>query len=44
MVAAQLDCGVEEALNRLVIRAAAEGWSLHDLAAEVVDRNVRFIP
>jgi hypothetical protein len=42
MIAAQADCDVEEAMNRLVIRAAATGVSIEDLALDVLDRRVRF--
>ena len=42
MVAAQADCDVSEAFNRLKIRAAALGQTLDELALDVLDRVVRF--
>ena len=44
MVAAQLDIGVYEAMDRLRARAYAEDVSLTDLAASVVGRKIRFWP
>jgi hypothetical protein len=44
MVAAQLDIGVYEAMDRLRARAYAEDVSLTDLAVSVVDRGIRFGP
>jgi hypothetical protein len=42
MIAAQAHCDVDEALNRLLIRAAATGVSVEELALDVLDRRVRF--
>lgn len=42
MVAAQADCDVTEAFERLTIRAAATGQTLHELALDVLDGVVRF--
>jgi plasmid stability protein len=42
MVAAQAGCDIQEAFNRLTIRAAAMGQSLDDIALDVLDRIVRF--
>jgi plasmid stability protein len=44
MVAVQLDCTIDEALNRLIIRAAASGRSLERVALDVLDRVLRFDP
>jgi len=42
MIAAQVDCDIEEAFHRLNIRAAALHQSLHDTALDVLDRRIRF--
>ncbi len=42
MIAAQVGCGVEEALHRLIIRAEAMGETIEDTALDVLDRIVRF--
>jgi plasmid stability protein len=42
MVAAQVDCAMGEALNRLRIRAAAMGQSLEHTALDVLDGLIRF--
>lgn len=44
VVAAQLEIGVYEAMDRLRARAYAEDVSLTDLAVSVVDRGIRFGP
>jgi len=42
MIAAQVDCDLEEALARLKIRAAAMGQTLEHTALDVLDRVIRF--
>jgi len=42
MVAAQADCDVSEAFNRLKIRAAALDQTLDETALDVLDRVIRF--
>ena len=42
MIAAQADCDVGEAFNRLKIRAAALGQTLDEAALDVLDRVIRF--
>jgi len=42
MIAAQADCGVDEAFHRLNIRAAAMGQTLQDTALDVLDCRIRF--
>jgi hypothetical protein len=42
MIAAQVDCSMGEALNRLRIRAAATGQSLEHTALDVLDGVIRF--
>jgi hypothetical protein len=42
MIAAQADCDIVEAFNRLTIRAAAMGQSVNDTALDVLDRVIRF--
>ncbi len=42
MIAAQANCDIVEALNRLKIRAAAMGQSVNDTALDVLDRVIRF--
>jgi hypothetical protein len=42
MVAAQADCDIDEALQLMVIRAAATQVSLEDLALDVLDRRTTF--
>ena len=42
MVSAQMDCTVAEALDRLRADAFASGRRLDDVAADVVDRRLRF--
>jgi hypothetical protein len=42
MVAAQVGCGIDEAFNRLTIRAAALNQSLELTALDVIDRVIRF--
>ena len=42
MIAAQADCDIDEAFNRLNIRAAAMGQSIHDTALDILDRRIRF--
>jgi AmiR/NasT family two-component response regulator len=44
MVAAQVGCDIEEAFNRLMIRAAALNQSLELTALDVIDRVIRFSP
>jgi len=42
MVAAQLNCDVEEAMTRLRVRAASLGRPVEQLALDVLDRVERF--
>jgi hypothetical protein len=42
MIAAQADCDIDEAFNRLNIRAAAMGQSVQDTALDILDRRIRF--
>jgi hypothetical protein len=42
MIAAQVDCDIEEAFNRLTIRAAAMGQTVQDTALDILDRRIRF--
>ena len=42
MIAAQVGCDVDEAFNRLQIRADATSQSLEDTALDVLDRITRF--
>jgi hypothetical protein len=42
MMAAQLDCDIAEALDRLRIRSLALGQTLDDTANEVLCRAIRF--
>lgn len=42
MVAAQIDCDIEQALQLMIIRAASTRVSLDDLALDVLDRRVTF--
>jgi hypothetical protein len=42
MIAAQLDCDVDEALARMKIRADAMGQTLEHTALDVLDRVIRF--
>ena len=42
MIAAQADCGVGEAFNRLRIRAAALGQTLDEMALDVLDGVIKF--
>jgi hypothetical protein len=42
MIAAQVDCDVDEALARLKIRADAMGQTLELTALDVLDRVIRF--
>ncbi len=42
MIAAQANCDIDEAYNRLVIRAAAADQSLEATALDVLDRVIRF--
>jgi hypothetical protein len=42
MIAAQSDCDVIEAFERLTIRAAATGKTRNELALDVLDGIVRF--
>jgi hypothetical protein len=42
MVAAQADCDIDEALQLMVIRAAATQVSLEDLALDVLDHRTLF--
>jgi AmiR/NasT family two-component response regulator len=42
MVAAQVGCGIDEALARLKIRANTKRESLEDTALDVLDGEVRF--
>ena len=42
MVAAQARCDVAEALQLMIIRAAAKDASLDELALDVLDRRVTF--
>jgi ANTAR domain len=44
MVAAQLDCGLPEAMARLRSRAFGSDRSLYEVATEVVTRRLRFRP
>jgi hypothetical protein len=44
MVAAQVGCDIDEAFNRLTIRAAALNQSLELTALDVIDRVIRFSP
>jgi hypothetical protein len=44
MVAAQVGCDIDEAFNRLMIRAAALNQSLELTALDVIDRVIRFSP
>ena len=42
MIAAQADCDVGEAFNRLKIRAAALGQTLDEMALDVLDGVIKF--
>ncbi len=42
MIAAQLECDPKEALARMTIRANAMGYTLDQMARDVLDRVVRF--
>jgi hypothetical protein len=42
MIAAQVDCSIGEALDRLRIRAAATGQSLEHTALDVLDGVIPF--
>jgi hypothetical protein len=42
MIAAQVDCSIGEALDRMRIRAAATGQSLEHTALDVLDGVIRF--
>lgn len=42
MVAAQVGCGIDEALARLKIRANSKGQVLEETALDVLDGEVRF--
>jgi AmiR/NasT family two-component response regulator len=42
MVAAQVGCDIDEAYNRLTIRALALNQSLELTALDVIDRVIRF--
>ncbi|MDQ1447716.1 MAG: hypothetical protein QOC79_687 [Actinomycetota bacterium] len=42
MVAAQADCDISEAFNRLKIRSAALGQTLDETALDVLDGVIRF--
>jgi len=42
MVAAQADCDISEAFNRLKIRSAALGQTVDETALDVLDRVIRF--
>lgn len=42
MVAVQVGCDIDEALNRLTIRADAMDQSLQDTALDVLDRRIHF--
>jgi hypothetical protein len=42
MIAAQAGCGVTEAFDRLKIRAAAKGMTMHEMALDVLDGITRF--
>jgi hypothetical protein len=42
MIAAQINCDLEEALARLKIRAEAMGQTLEHTALDVLDRVIRF--
>jgi len=44
MVMAQLDVSIEQAFLMLRARAFATGRPLHELAAEIVERRIRFAP
>ncbi len=43
IVAAQLGCNIDEAFNRLSIRAAALNQSMELTALDVIDRVIRFV-
>ena len=42
MISAQADCGLEEALQLLIIRADAAQESIEDMALDVIDGVIRF--
>ena len=42
MIAVQAGCNIPEALDRLIVRAMAEGMNLEHLALDVLDGIVRF--
>lgn len=42
MVAAQVDCDIDEALARLRIRGRATGQTLEQIALDVLDGEIRF--
>ena len=44
MVAVQLDCALDEAINRIIIRPAATGVTTEGLALNIIDRVIRFSP
>jgi len=44
MIAVQADCEISEAFDRLQIRAAATGQTLHQTALDVLERVIRFDP
>jgi hypothetical protein len=42
IVSAQLGCTLDEAINRIIIRAAAIGETTENLALDVIDGLLRF--
>jgi hypothetical protein len=42
MVAMQLDCTPLEALGRMIVRARIDRITLDELAADVIERRIRF--
>ena len=44
MVSVQVGCTLDEAINRIIIRAAATGVTSEALALDIIDKVVRFEP
>jgi hypothetical protein len=42
MVSAQVDCTLDEAVNRIIIRAASLGVTSDALAGDIIEGRVRF--
>ena len=44
MISAQAECGIDEAMQLLIIRARAADESVEDMALDVIDGLARFDP